>query len=102
MEDKKVVPARVGRPCTVELNEAEGETKQLFRNCNSESSVFSLQDMKEVYAKKRKEKAEADGINGDSVDCHVCHNTAKSTMVALAMKGSAPTLTKKKLQIKSD
>ena len=58
--------------------------------------------MKGLYAKKRKEKAEADGLDGDSIDCQVCHNTAKSTMVALAMKGSTPTLTKKKLQIKTE
>jgi len=66
---EKVVPTQRGRPCLVDLNVAEGITKKVVHGCKTDSSAFRLQDMKRVYSEKKRQKAEADGLDRDTVDC---------------------------------
>ena len=82
---KNKVVRNVGRPETMTVDEAEAVVKQVMTEHTTDSNRFRLKNMTSKLEQKKKEKAEVDGLDPDSVNCAVSNKTAKATMVAVAM-----------------
>ena len=84
----QMVLGDVGRPSTMEVNEAKDTVETMLRDRSSDSSAFPIKDMKDAYINKQKKKAKADGLDPEIIKCTVSDHTAKVTMTAVAMGGS--------------
>ena len=73
-----------------------------MRACSGSSSAFKLKDMKDAYAEKKKEQANLDDLDPDSIDCGICDRTAKIALIAVAMGDSDLSLSIKILMMKTE
>ena len=72
-----------------------------MKDCYNDSSAFKLQHMKDAIVRKKKEQAERNGLDPNTIKCTISTETAKIAMTAVAMEGTHLGFTKKKLQTKT-
>ena len=84
-KETKVALRDKGRPETMKVDEAEAVVKQVMTEHTTDSNRFRLKNMTSKFEQKKKEKAEADGLDPHSINCAISNKTAKATMVAVAM-----------------
>ena len=66
-KQNKVLLGR-GRPSALTIDAAVDAVRAVLQDCSNSSSAFKLQDMKDVYAEKKREQAEKDGLDPDSIN----------------------------------
>lgn len=94
----QIVPGGRGRPSNLTLNKANEGVKNHSRSERTgDISAFNLSDMKNVFELKKREQAKKDGLDSEGVKCNVSDQTAKATMVAVAMDANDSSFTTKKL-----
>ena len=57
-----------GRPFSIKVSEVEDAVQAVFDNRSSNSSAFTLSDVKAAVADKKKVQAERDGLGSRSID----------------------------------
>ena len=87
-----------GRKPIIETSDIKSAVKDVMKDCSRDSNAFQLKDMEKLLESKKKEKAEKDGLDQETVKSGVSKNTARAAMVALAMDADDQmAFTKKKL-----
>ena len=78
-----------GRPRHMTLDEAQEAVKVTLKTCQTKgSNQYDIEDMKDALAAQMRKKAEADGLDPDSVNTRVCDKTCKTLMTAVVMSES--------------
>ena len=93
-----------GRCKTASVDEVRYGLVAKMNSGTMKSNTFQLDDVKDVMSQIIKKKAEADGLDPDSINTEVCDRTAKKYLLAVSMIGlpqQAVALSSKKLYNKT-
>ena len=90
-----------GRP-SLTLSQLEERARGSIDQRASDSNCFRLKDVKSALSSRKKDEAEKNGLDGDSIDVSVNDEWAKVSLTALALSDTKLSFTKKKLLKKTE